>query len=84
MSSFHTKAIILETNHSKFLEFNKLSTHFSSPLPLLTDKREAYLSISDKESKQENKVQIVRALGIKVQNPGFRTGHRLEKACNLE
>lgn len=81
MSSFHIKAVIFETNHSGFREFSKLSKHFF-PVPLLT--REAALGISDNETKQENKVQIIRALGIKVQNPSFRTGHSLEKSCYLE
>lgn len=36
-------------------------------MPLLIDK-EADLSISDNETKQENKVQTIRTLGTKIQN----------------
>ena len=39
---------------------------------------------ADNETEEENKVQIIRPLGVKVQHPGFRTGHSLEKACYLE
>lgn len=46
--------------------------------------RGADLGISGNETERENKIQIISPLGIKVQHPGFRTGHSLEKACYLE
>lgn len=81
VSDFCARAVILETNHSGFWEFNKLSKalYFFFSMPPLT--READLDISDSETKQENKLQIIRTLGIKTQNPGFRTGHSLGNAC---
>lgn len=57
---------------------NSPSTLFFSVPPL---SREADLDISDNETKQENKVQIIRTLRIKTQNPGFRTGKGLGNAC---
>lgn len=57
----------------------KHSIFFFFSVPPLT--READLDISDSETKQENKLQIIRTLGIKTQNPGFRTGHSLGNAC---
>lgn len=53
-------------------------------LYLFSHTRGPDLGISDNETEKENKVQIIRPLGVKVQHSGFRTGHSLEKACYLE
>lgn len=82
MSSFHIRVIIFETNYSGFWEFK--STLHVFFLYLFLHTRGADLGISDNETEWENKIQIIRPLGIKVQHPGFRTGHSLEKACYLE